>query len=244
MTGSAVVVEGIGKWFGAKVALHDVNIVVPEGSVCGLVGPNGAGKTTLLKLLLDLLRPTSGRVRVLGLDPARESLVVRQRVGYVPETRHIYPWLSGERLLRVCADLYPTWDDQACGRINELLKVPLARKVADLSRGELAKLSLLVAMAHGPRLLVLDEPTSGLDPIVRREFLSSIRELLEQRDRTVLFSTHILSDVEQVADRLVMLDRGAVVVSETLASLRERFGEIGVEEMFVRLVKQGEEARS
>lgn len=184
MSDVAVSVERLVKRFRKKTAVNDVSFAVPAGSICGLVGPNGAGKTTILRILLDLLPRNAGAVRVLGSDPARRPLEVLARVGYVPETHRIYDWMLVEQVLQFAAGLYPRWDWEHCRRVNEILGLPAGRKVKELSRGELAKLALLVALGHKPGLLILDQPTSDLDPLVRREFLLAMAGLLKDASRT------------------------------------------------------------
>ena len=215
--------DNVSKWFGPKAAVQDVTLDVPEGCVCGLVGPNGAGKTTAIRMMLGLLPPSRGSMRILGLDPTRRSLELRRQVGYVPESHHIYPWMKVKQVLWFAARAYPTWSDVACGRAIRLLNLPTDRKVKELSRGELAKLALTVALAHEPSLLLLDEPTSGLDPLVRHDFLAAIIELIQAKQRTVFFSTHILSDVERVADRVIVMNEGLVVANDTLDAIRGRY---------------------
>ncbi len=226
MTELAVSANSLGRTFGKKVALQDLTVDIPRGSVCGLVGPNGAGKTTALRLLLGLIPPTSGKARVLGLDPQGDGLKLRARVGYVPEKHNIYSWMKVRQVLAFTSKVYPTWDADECGRLSELLALPEQLKVRDLSRGELAKLALTIALAHRPELLILDEPTSGLDPIIRREFLTAIGELVREEGRTVVFSTHILSDVEQVADRVLMLAHGQLHADDQLEALKQRFSRV------------------
>jgi ABC-2 type transport system ATP-binding protein len=144
-------------------------------------------------------------------------------VGYVPEKHHIYGWMRVQNVLDFAAGVYPDWDWPECRQVNEILGLPMERKVHELSRGELAKLALVVALGHKPELLILDEPTSGLDPLIRREFLTAIVGLLKETNRSVFFSTHILSDVERVADRVIVMTEGRIVADDTLDALRARF---------------------
>jgi len=228
MSEIAIKVECLAKRFRKNIAVSDVSFSVPSGSICGLVGPNGAGKTTTIRILLDLLRRDRGTVRVLGLDPARNAFDIVSRVGYVPEKHHIYDWMHVEQVLDFAAGVYPGWDWAECRQLNEILDLPVDRKVKELSRGEAAKLALTIALGHRPELLILDEPTSGLDPLIRREFLTAIVGLLKDANRTVFFSTHILSDVERVADRVIVLDEGRVVADDTLDALRTRFSKVSL----------------
>jgi ABC-2 type transport system ATP-binding protein len=179
-------------------------------------------------MLLDLVRRDAGTVRVLGLDPVRDRLGVLARVGYVPEKHHMYEWMRIQQVLDFVAGVYPRWDWQECRRLNEILDLPLDRTVKALSRGELAKLALIVALSHRPEVLLLDEPTSGLDPLIRRDFLSAMVGLLKDRDRIVLFSTHILSDVERVSDQVIVMNEGRIAAQDTLEALRARFRKLSL----------------
>jgi ABC-2 type transport system ATP-binding protein len=179
-------------------------------------------------MLLDLVRRDAGTVRVLGMDPVRNRLGVLSRVGYVPEKHHMYEWMRVQQLLEFVAGVYPRWDWQESRRLNEILNLPLDRTVKALSRGELAKLALIVALSHRPEVLLLDEPTSGLDPLIRRDFLSAMVGLLKDRDRIVLFSTHILSDVERVSDQVIVMNEGTIVAHDTLEALRARFRKLSL----------------
>lgn len=228
MPESAISVRSLSKRFQKKVAVNDISFSVPSGSICGLVGPNGAGKTTTIRILLDLLGRDSGIVSVLGLDPSRKPFEILSRIGYVPEKYHIYNWMQVQQVLDFAAGVYPRWDWNQCKQVNVILDLPIDRKVKDLSRGELAKLALLIALGHTPELLILDEPTSGLDPLIRREFLTAIIGLLKDANRTVFFSTHILSDVERVADRVIVMNEGLIVADDTLDALRRRFCKVSL----------------
>jgi ABC-type Na+ transport system ATPase subunit NatA len=184
----AIELTGVTRHYGKATAVDDLTLHIPRGHTFGLIGPNGAGKSTTIKMLLGLLRPHAGRVRVLGIDVFAEPSRMRERVGYVPEVPQMYRWMRVGELIRFTRALYPTWNDDECARLLDLFALDPARKVKHLSRGMAAKLSLLVALAHEPEVLVLDEPTSGLDPIVREEFLDGVDELLgsARRIRAVL----------------------------------------------------------
>lgn len=221
--GNVIVAKGLTKRFGKKAAVESLDLEVPRGCVFALAGRNGAGKTTTIRMLLGLLRPAAGSVTVLGLDPAKKDVAVRRRLGYVPETHHIYPWMRVGEVMRFCAPFYPTWSPSRCGELLRRFELDERQKVRELSRGMVAKVALTLALAHDPELLVLDEPTSGLDVVVRREFLESIVRLVAEQGRTVLLSSHLLTDVERVADRIALIDEGRLKLVEDLASLKARF---------------------
>jgi ABC-2 type transport system ATP-binding protein len=223
MDDSAIFAAGVVKRYRRTVAVQQFDLSLRRGEVCGLVGPNGAGKSSVIRMLLGLIKPTRGRLLVDCLNPSSHSFTVRRRVGYVPEQHHIYPWMRVPRVLKFAASVYPTWDRGECGRLTERLGIPMKRRVQELSRGELAKLALTIALSHRPSILILDEPTSGLDPLVRRDFVDLLRELLAARNCSVLFSTHILTDVEKLADRIVVMHQGFVRINEPVETLRARY---------------------
>jgi len=225
---NAIEARGLTKRFRGKTAVGGLDLQVPRGCVFALAGPNGAGKTTTIRMLLGLLRPTSGLTRVLGLDPAADSVALRRKVGYVPETHRIYSWMTVGEVLGFCAPFYPTWSRKRATELLARFDLKEDQRVKELSRGMVAKVALTLALAHEPELLILDEPTSGLDVIVRREFLESIVSLVCEEGRTVLISSHNLADVERVAERIAFLDAGRLVLVEDLASLKARFRQVGL----------------
>jgi len=222
--------QDLRKHFASKAAVDRISFELARGRAYGLIGPNGAGKTTTLQMLLGLFPPTSGTASVLGFNPAHEadSLEIRKRVGYVPERHHIYQKMTCAQVLTFTSRVYPAWDADECARVVKLLDVPLPDKVGALSRGQLAKLALTIALSPKPEILILDEPTSGLDPIIRREFLDAIIGLIQQENRTVLFSTHIMSDVERVADTVMLMNEGRLLEIVDLDVLRQRFSRVSL----------------
>lgn len=214
-------VDCLSRRYGAKQALENVSLSVPTGGVLGLVGANGAGKTTLIKHVLGLLRAESGEVRVFGLDPARHAVAVLGRLGYLSEDRDLPPWMSVSELLGYSRAFYPRWDTNYAEQLREQFGLPREARVRNLSKGELAKAGLLIALAHRPELLVLDEPSSGLDPIVRRELLEAVVRSVAGEGRTVLFSSHLLDEIARVSDRVAMLAGGRLVLQGPLHELLE-----------------------
>lgn len=220
---AVIEVEVLGRqfWRQKSPALDGVSLVVPRGGVYGLVGNNGAGKTTLLKHLLGLHRAKQGRVRVFGLDPQREPMAVLARLGYLSEDRDLPGWMRVWELLRYMRAFYPKWDPAFADELCERFGLDQGTLVSNLSRGELAQAGLVCALAHRPELLVLDEPSSGLDPIVRRDILTAIIRTVAEEGRTVLFSSHLLDEVERVADRVAMLHDGKLVLEGTLETIKD-----------------------
>jgi ABC-2 type transport system ATP-binding protein len=217
---TVVEVEALSRRFGRTVALDGVSLDVPRGVVFGLVGENGAGKTTLIKHMLGLLKAQTGRVGVFGLDPVREPVAVLSRVGYLSEDRDLPDWMRLGEMLRYLRAFYPTWDDDLADELRRQFDLDPRARVKTLSQGQRARAGLLAALAYRPELLVLDEPSTGLDPIVRREILSAIIRTIAEEGRTVLFSSHLLDEVERVSDHVALLDRGRIVLCERLDSIK------------------------
>jgi ABC-type multidrug transport system ATPase subunit len=207
--------------FGAKTALDSVSVAMPRGAVYGLVGANGAGKTTLIKHILGLLRAESGSVRVFGLDPVADPVAVLSRIGYLSEENDLPGWMRVDELIRYTRAFYPAWDDAYAEELRRTFALDLSPKIKNLSKGQKARMGLLVALAHRPELLVLDEPSSGLDPIVRRDILGAVMRTIADEGRTVLFSSHLLEEVEQVADHVTMISNGKILLSAPLEDIKE-----------------------
>ena len=216
-----IAVSGLTRRFGAKLALDNVSLEITRGQVFGLVGANGAGKTTLIKHLLGLYKPACGAVRVFGVDPVADPPGVLGRIGFLSEDRDLPMWMRVEELLRYSRAFYPKWDPDYAETLREQFQLDSRAKIKHLSRGELAKAGLLLALAHRPELLVLDEPSSGLDPIVRREMLEAIVRTVADEGRTVFFSSHLLDEIERVSDQVAMMDSGRIVLRGQLAEILE-----------------------
>jgi ABC-2 type transport system ATP-binding protein len=214
-------VSDLTRRFGATTALASVSVSVSRGTVYGLVGANGAGKTTLIKHVLGLLRAESGSVRVFGKDPVAEPVAVLSRIGYLSEENDLPGWMTVDELIRYSRALYPGWDDAYAEELRQTFALDPAAGIKTLSRGQRARAGLLIALAHRPELLVLDEPSSGLDPIVRRDILGAVIRTIAHEGRTVLFSSHLLDEVEQVADHVTMINQGKVVLSAPLDAIRQ-----------------------
>jgi ABC-2 type transport system ATP-binding protein len=216
-----VELDHVTRRFGRKVALDRVSLRLERGSVLGLVGENGAGKTTLIRHLLGLLRPDDGSVRVFGRDPAADPVGVLSRVGYLSEEADLPAGMRIDELLRYCQAFYATWDPAYARRLVAEFELNPSARIRTLSKGQRARAGLVVALAYRPELLVLDEPSSGLDPIVRRDILAAVIRTIADEGRSVLFSSHLLSEVERVADRVAMIAGGRVLFCDTLETLLE-----------------------
>jgi ABC-2 type transport system ATP-binding protein len=220
-TPPVIQVQNVSRRFGGKLALNDVSLEVPPGTVLGLVGANGAGKTTLIKHLLGLLRAKQGNVRVFGLDPVRHVVEVLGRIGYLSEDRDLPLWMTVGGLLHHSRCFYPRWDLAYAESLRKQFQLPETSVLRTLSKGELAKAGLIVALAHRPDLLVLDEASSGLDPVVRREILEALVRSVAVEGRTVVFSSHLLDEIARVSDHVAMMSGGRLVLHAPLATILE-----------------------
>jgi ABC-2 type transport system ATP-binding protein len=218
------------KTFGAVEALRGLSLAVPAGSICGFLGRNGSGKTTTIKTLLGMVHPTSGHACVFGLaadDPA-QSVTIRSRTGFVSEDKELYDYMTVAEIVRFTASFYPRWDRDLERRYLTSFELPADRRVKTLSLGMRTKLALLLAFCRRAELLVLDEPTSGLDPAVIEQVLQALVSHVAGQEATVFFSSHQIADVEQIADRVAIVDRGRVVVAGALDDLREGYKRIQI----------------
>jgi ABC-2 type transport system ATP-binding protein len=218
-----VEILNLSRTFQRKEALHDVSLVIPRGGVFGLIGVNGAGKTTLIKHLIGAYYAQTGSVRVFGLDPTVHHVEVLGRIGYVSDERDLTDWMRVDQIINFTRTFFPTWDDGYAKELLELFKLDPKQRVRNLSRGEAARVALLLALAHRPDVLLLDEPSSGLDPVVRRDILTAIVRTVADEGRTVIFSSHLLDEIERLADRVAMIHHGRVVLNDRLDAIRDSF---------------------
>ncbi|MEO8426271.1 MAG: ABC transporter ATP-binding protein [Verrucomicrobiota bacterium] len=218
---AVIEIADVTRRFGSKLALDHVTLTIPRGVVFGLIGANGAGKTTLIKHILGLLKAQSGSVRVFGLDPVADPVGALIRIGYLSEQRDLPVWMRVDELLRYTQAFYPKWDAAYAEQLRGHFGLDPAAKIKNLSRGECAKAGLLIALAHRPELLLLDEPSSGLDPVVRRDILEAIIRTVVDEGRTVLFSSHLLDEIERVSDCLAMMVDGRIVLNGPLDAIKE-----------------------
>jgi ABC-2 type transport system ATP-binding protein len=218
---AAIEIEDLVVRYGRKRAVDGLSLAVPVGTVFGFLGPNGAGKTTTIKALMGFRRPDGGSARVLGHDVVSESLEARAKVGFASEVSSVYENMTVARNCRFCRDVSRSWDQPLVDRYLELFRLPENTKVRKLSKGQKAQLQLCLALGSGPEVLILDEPTSGLDPVARRAFLKVLVGEAASGGRTVFFSTHLLSDIEAVADTVGIIRDGRLLVSGDLDGLRE-----------------------
>ncbi len=212
-------IHGLVKDYGRVHAVRGIDIEVRRGEVFGFLGPNGAGKTTTIRCILDLLRPTDGRIEVLGLDPRRDGVAVRALVGYVPGELRLPERQTGDQLVAAIARLRGGFDPRRRQELVERLDLDLSRRLRDLSSGNRRKVALLLAFLSNAEMLVLDEPTNGLDPLMQQEFLRLVREAREA-GKTIFLSSHVLSEVQRAADRVAVLRSGKIVALGSIDELR------------------------
>lgn len=225
----AIQVENLTYAYGRAEAVHGLSLTVPTGRCYGLFGRNGAGKTTTMKCLLNLLRPRSGSIRMLGFDPARHDVEVKKRLAYVPDQVAFYPWMTIRETLDYLASFRDHWNKTLETDLLKRFHLDSSKRTASLSKGQKTQLALIGAICPEPELLILDEPTSGLDPIVRREFIETIIGAYQEGDpgnRTILVSTHLITEFEGLIDEFTIIDEGRAVLSLEADQARGRFQKI------------------
>jgi ABC-2 type transport system ATP-binding protein len=216
----AIETEGLTKYYGSTRGVEDLNLQIEEGEIFGYLGPNGAGKTTTIRLLLNLIFPTKGKARVLGKDIVKESVKIKEEVGYIPGEVSLYEGMSGEELIHYFAGIRGK-EPSRLAELEERFDLNLKTKVRELSHGNRQKLAVLLAFSFDPALYLLDEPTSGLDPLMQREFYSLVKEE-KVRGKTVFFSSHVLPEVEKVCDRVGILKNGSLIAIEKVNDLKKK----------------------
>ncbi len=244
---AAIEIVGLTKRFGTFTAVEDVGFSVEPGEIYGFLGHNGAGKTTTLRMLLGLVEPTAGSASILGHDVVRGTLAVRRECGFLPASYALPPDMTARELLVYVGAMFGMTLRRAGERADELLDqmglTPFAgRKLRGYSTGMAQKVGLAQALVNEPRVLLLDEPTSGLDPIGRHELLGMLRTLASEKGVTVLFSSHILSDIEALCQRVAVLHQGRLVASGEIAALRAEHGATSMEDLYLKLATRKEAA--
>lgn len=223
MNDIAIWTEKLVKVYSQVKAVDELSLHVPRGSVYGFLGRNGAGKTSTIKILLGLARPTAGQATVLGFRVGHDQVAILERTAYVSENKALYGNLTAKELVRFTRGFYPNWSDDAATRYARSFEIPMDRPFVKLSQGTRTKVYLLLALAQGADLLVLDEPTTGLDPVAVDEFLRILGQDVVGEGRTVLISSHQLSDVEQVADHIGLIDHGRLLLEARLDDIKSQF---------------------
>ncbi|WP_084104703.1 ABC transporter ATP-binding protein [Demequina sp. NBRC 110056] len=217
----AIEVDHLTKTFGSFTAVDDVSFAIEPGEIFGFLGPNGAGKSTTIRSILDLIRPTSGACRVLGLDSRRDAVEIHRRIGFLPADLALYPNLTGRQTLEYLGNLRGGVDWARVSALTERLDADLSKKVGEYSSGNRQKLGIIQAFMHAPEVVILDEPITGLDPLVQLEFHGMLREMADAGG-TVFLSSHTISEVERVADRVAFIRRGHLIAIERMSELQDK----------------------
>ena len=225
----AIVTHRLTKHYGTKRVVDSLDLRVPEGTVYGFLGRNGAGKSTTIKMLLGMIHADSGHAELFGEPSDQLSSETRARIAYLAEGHPLYGWMTVGEAVRFTRPFYATWNHTLMEQILDHFELSRRQKIRRLSRGEQAQVSLALAVAPEPELLILDDPTLGLDTVVRRDFLESLIQIIQRRGRTILFSSHILGDVERVADRIGILVDGVLRVDCPTERFREAVHKIVLE---------------
>ena len=205
-------------------SLKNINFKVPKGSIMGLIGENGAGKTTTIKLILNLAKKNNGDIKVFGLDHIKDEMKIKENIGVVLDESYFHDNLKPENISVIMANIYDNWDKSLFSYYLEKFKLPKDKIVKKFSKGMKMKLSIAVALSHDPQLLILDEPTGGLDPIVRNEILDIFLEFIQNEEKSILFSTHITSDLDKIADYITFIHEGNIILSESKDELIDSYG--------------------
>lgn len=220
MNEPAIELQAVSKSFRSNTVLRGLTMQVPRGSTFAFLGQNAAGKSTTIRMLMGLLKRDDGAIRVLGLDPQREPIELRRRVGYLAEDQTMYGWMRVEEIVRFVAPFYPTWDHDLAFKYLRDFELPLRTRIKHLSKGQNVRLGLVLALAHRPELVILDDPALGLDPIMRKQFNRDLITHLQGEGRTVFYSSHLLYEVEPVADEVAILAGGRIVRQANTEVLR------------------------
>jgi ABC-2 type transport system ATP-binding protein len=228
--------EQLGKTFKGVFRLGPLDLHVAPGEILGVMGPNGAGKTTLLKLLWGFLRPDQGRISIFGMQPHLEQVRIRRRAGYLSENPQFYFALTARQFLRFIGNFYEGWEESRTDHLLEEFGVDPGLKIEQLSKGNRIKVGVISAVGHRPSLLILDEPTSGLDPLVRLDILRFLSKVAREEQVSILLSSHISDDLDQVADSILMLNKGHVVEYARASDLLIKYGQPRLEGVFVTAI--------
>lgn len=226
MSENVIQTHNLTKDFERERAVDSLSLAVPQGSVFGFLGVNGAGKTTTVRMIMGHLHPTKGEVKLLGENPWKHTDVERRRVAYVSDNMHLPGWMTPKQAIRLNASLYPSWDSALAERLLFELDLNRWKKYRSFSKGEKRRLCLLLAICQNADVLILDEPASGLDVVARHKFLDLLLERVYDGRRTVFLSSHLLSDLERIVDRLVIIHRGRLHLSGTLDDLKTEVREL------------------
>lgn len=214
-------IDNLSKFYGKTLGIEHLNLEVDEGEIFGFIGPNGAGKSTTIRILLNLIFPTGGSARIMGMDVSRESPAIKKFIGYVPSDANAYSYMNVREFLEYCIRFYKSGDNGKIAGLARTFELDLRRKIGELSMGNRKKVSIIQSLIHNPRLLILDEPTTGLDPLMQSKFFELLR-YENSRGMTVFFSSHILSEIQMLCKRVGIIRDGRIVKVEEIDNLRKK----------------------
>ncbi|WP_018754408.1 ABC transporter ATP-binding protein [Paenibacillus terrigena] len=219
---NAIEVRNISKSY-SQFSVDNISLDIKKGYITGLIGPNGAGKSTLIKMMLGIVRPSAGSIRMLGAEMPSEEIAIKQRVGIVSDDCFYYEHLSLKDMKKVIAPFYTKWNETKFNRYMEQFELSPTKKIKELSKGMKIKFALAIALSHEAELLIMDEPTSGLDPVFRRELLDLLADIMQDERNTILFSTHITTDLDRIADYIAFVNRGKLVFNDVKDDVLDRY---------------------
>jgi ABC-2 type transport system ATP-binding protein len=219
---SPIVLQNVTRRFGKSIVVNDVSLSIPRGTTVGFIGLNGAGKTTTIRMMVGLLKPHGGHISIAGFDIPAQRRLSYPHIGYVPDRPTVYGWMRVQEAIDFARTFYQNWNTHRCNELIKMFNLDRNQRAKNLSKGQGAKLSLLLALSHDPEVLVLDEPTSGFDPIVREEFLEGVLAVTSEREQTVIFSSHTLTDVQRLADSVAILHAGRLILHKPIDSLLDQ----------------------
>ena len=229
MSEYAIVTKELRKSYKRNVeVVGGLNMSVKKGAVYALLGSNGVGKTTTIRMITGQLAPSSGGIEVFGLDPLVHRKELNKKVAYVAEDQRLYDWMTVDELIKFVKSFYPNWDDEVCEHLLKMFELPRDKKLTDFSRGMYTKAALLAALCRNPELLILDDPTLGLDTAARREFMRGVVDAIHEFDRTVIFSTHIIPEIEGIVDHVGIMVDGQLIADEEIDDMKEEYREIRI----------------
>ena len=215
-------IQKLGKNYG-DFALQDVSFSLPEGYIMGLIGPNGAGKTTIIKLIMNLIMKHGGKIEIFGKNNLEHEVEIKSRIGFVYDNPNYYEHLNLKQIKNIIRPFYKEWDEQVFLKLVDQFELPLKKTIKKFSRGMVVKAAIAIALSHHADLIIMDEPTSGLDPVFRRELLDLLYQLLQSEKKSILFSTHITSDLERIADYITFINHGKIVFSKSKDEVLENY---------------------
>jgi ABC-2 type transport system ATP-binding protein len=221
MSNPIIEITDLSKFYGKIRGIEKVNLQISEGEIFGFIGPNGAGKSTTIRILLNLIFPTGGRAKIMGMDVIRKTKKIKELVGYVPSDANAYGYMSVLEFLQYCQRFYHVYNIQRINELSSWFELDLKRKISDLSMGNRKKVAIVQSLLHQPKLLILDEPTTGLDPLMQAKFFELLR-LENQKGMTIFFSSHILNEVQMLCKRVAIIKEGKIIQLEDIENLRKK----------------------